>query len=122
MISLVVPVYQEAENIQPFLRDLERAVREPHEVLVVYDSPEDSTLPAIAALDPPCPAVRLVHNTLGKGVLNALKAGLQPSRGGVADVLMADWFDEPKDVATRAALIRRVADRVAGSHYAPGGR
>src|SRR5205823_4300965 len=83
MISLVVPVYQEAANIQEFLRGVESAVREPHEIVIVYDFPEDNTLPAIAALEPPCPAVRLVHNTLGKGVLNALKAGLQASRGDV---------------------------------------
>src|SRR5919205_238635 len=98
-ISIVVPVYQEADNVQPFLRDLERQVREPHEVLIVYDFPEDSTLPAIAALDPPCPAVRLVHNTLGRGVLNALRAGFQASRGDVVVVMMADRSDDPNDVA-----------------------
>ena len=99
MISLVVPVYNEADNIQPFLRDVEAQVREPHEMLIVYDFPEDTTLPAVAAMQPPCPDVRLVHNTLGKGVLNALKAGFQASRGDVVVVMMADRSDEPQDVA-----------------------
>src|SRR5262245_2089462 len=81
LISLVVPVYQEADNIQALLRELESQVREPHEVLIVYDFPEDNTLPAVAAMRPPCPGVRLVHNTLGRGVLNALKAGFRASRG-----------------------------------------
>ena len=58
MISLVVPVYNEADNIQLFLRDAETAVTEPHETLIVYDFPEDNTLAAIAALTPPCPSVR----------------------------------------------------------------
>jgi glycosyltransferase involved in cell wall biosynthesis len=122
MISLVVPVYNEAENIQPFLRDVESAVREPYEILIVYDFPEDSTLPAIAALDPPCASVRLVHNTLGKGVLNALKAGFQASHGDVVVVMMADRSDEPKDVAEMARLVRAGADVVAGSRYTQGGR
>ena len=52
MISLVVPVYNEAANIGPFLRDVETQVREPNEILIVYDFPEDNTLPAIAALEP----------------------------------------------------------------------
>src|SRR6266851_1872825 len=50
LISLVVPVYQEAENIQLFLRDVETNVLDPHETLIVYDFPEDNTLPAVAAM------------------------------------------------------------------------
>jgi glycosyltransferase involved in cell wall biosynthesis len=122
LISVVVPVYQEAENIQPFLRDLQAHLHEPHEVLIVYDFPEDNTLPAIAALQPPCPQVRLVHNTLGRGVLNALKAGFQASRGDVVLVMMADRSDEPKDIAAMAGLVRSGADVVAGSRYTRGGR
>jgi glycosyltransferase involved in cell wall biosynthesis len=122
MISIVVPVYQEAENIQGFLRDLEDQLREPHEVLLVYDFPEDNTLPAVAAMQPPCPNVRPVHNTLGKGVLNALKAGFRASRGDVVVVMMADRSDEPADVTALAALVRGGADVVAGSRYVRGGR
>jgi len=122
LLSIVVPVYQEAENIQPFLRDLEDEVREPHEVLIVYDFPEDNTLPAISAMEPPCANVRLVHNTLGKGVLNALKAGFQASGGDVILVMMADRSDDPKDVSIMARRIREGADVVAGSRYVRGGR
>jgi glycosyltransferase involved in cell wall biosynthesis len=121
MISLVVPVFNEAENIQGFLTDVESAVLEPHETLLVYDFPEDSTLPAVAAMQPPCPSVRLVHNTLGRGVLNALKAGFQASKGDVVIVMMADRSDEPKDVAEMARRVRGGADVVAGSRYVKGG-
>jgi glycosyltransferase involved in cell wall biosynthesis len=121
MISLVVPVFNEAENIQPFLRDVERHVRLEHEVLLVYDFPEDTTLPAVAAMQPPCAGVRLVHNTLGRGVLNALKAGFKASRGDVVVVMMADRSDEPRDVDAMAGLVRGGADVVAGSRYVRGG-
>jgi glycosyltransferase involved in cell wall biosynthesis len=121
MISLVVPVFNEAENIQAFLRDAEAHVREPHETLLVYDFPEDTTLPAVAAMQPPCPSVRLVHNTLGRGVLNALKAGLAAIKGEMAVVMMADCSDDARDVAAMAALIRGGADVVAGSRYVRGG-
>ena len=122
LISLVVPVYQEAENIQLLLSEVETHVLEPHETLIVYDFPEDNTLPAIAAMTPACPNVRLVHNTLGKGVLNALKAGFKASAGDVVIVIMADRSDEPRDVAPMAALIRQGADVVAGSRYVKGGK
>jgi len=122
MISLVVPVYNEAANIQAFLRDVTNQVQKPHELLIVYDFPEDNTLPAIAAMQPLCPNVRLVHNTLGRGVLNALKAGFQASRGDVIVVMMADCSDEPRDVPAMAQLVRAGADVVAGSRYVSGGR
>jgi glycosyltransferase involved in cell wall biosynthesis len=122
MISLVVPVFNEAENIQAFLRDVEAHVGDAHETLLVYDFPEDKTLPAVAAMEPPCPGVRLVHNTLGRGVLNALKAGFRASKGDVVVVMMADRSDEPRDVGAMARLVREGADVVAGSRYVRGGR
>jgi dolichol-phosphate mannosyltransferase len=122
MISLVVPVFNEAENIQTFLRDVESSIREEHETLLVYDFPEDTTLPAVAAMVPPCPSVRLVHNTLGRGVLNALKAGLAASTGDATVVMMADCSDDARDVDAMAKLIRGGADVVAGSRYVRGGR
>jgi dolichol-phosphate mannosyltransferase len=122
MISLVVPVYNEAANIQAFLRDVESAVPSPHEILIVYDFDEDNTLPAIAALTPPCPCVRLVRNDLGRGVLNAIKAGFQASQGDVVLVMMADRSDDPHSVQPMAQLVREGADVVAGSRYVRGGR
>jgi glycosyltransferase involved in cell wall biosynthesis len=121
LISVVVPVYNEKDNIQPFVRDLERALWEPHEIVIVYDFPEDNTLPALAAMEPQNARMRLVRNTLGKGVLNALKAGFGAARGDVIVVMMADRSDEPADVAAMAKLVRSGADVVAGSRYCRGG-
>jgi glycosyltransferase involved in cell wall biosynthesis len=122
MISLVVPVFNEADNIVPFLRDVQAAVHEPHEILLVYDFAEDTTLPAVAAMQPPCRQVRLVHNTIGRGVLNALQAGFKASGGDVVIVMMADRSDEPMAVEPMAKLVRDGADVVAGSRYMRGGR
>jgi glycosyltransferase involved in cell wall biosynthesis len=122
LLSLVVPVFNEADNIQPFLRDLESAITEPVEILIVHDFPEDSTLPAIAAMEPPAHNVRLVLNTLGRGVLNALKAGFQAARGDVILVMMADRSDDSSSVSEMARRIRQGADVVAGSRYVRGGR
>jgi dolichol-phosphate mannosyltransferase len=122
MLSIIVPAYQEAENIELFLRELEHELQEPYELLIVYDFPEDSTLPVIAAMRPPCPHVRLVHNMLGRGILNALKAGFKASLGDVIVVMMADRSDDPRDVSAMAQLVREGADVVAGSRYVRGGR
>lgn len=122
-VSLVIPVYNEADNIGPTLRGIERDVPGDFEILVVYDFDADSTLPAIRALDPPVPNLRLVKNDLGKGVVNALRAGFAASVGtlGVV-VMMADLSDPPEHVAAMVDALRRGADVVAGSRYMTGGR
>jgi glycosyltransferase involved in cell wall biosynthesis len=122
MISLVVPVFNEADNIVPFLHDVAAALHEPHEILLVYDFSDDTTLPAVAGMTPANPNVRLVHNTLGRGVLNALKAGFKASHGDVVVVMMADRSDEPAVIAEMARLVRAGSDVVAGSRYVRGGR
>ncbi|MFA5799508.1 MAG: glycosyltransferase [Candidatus Peribacteraceae bacterium] len=122
LISIVVPVYNEAENIGPLLGDIETHVREPHETLIVYDFPEDNTLPAIAAMQPAPANVRLIHNTLGRGVLNAYKAGFAACKGDVIVPVAGDRADEPKDIPALVNLVRGGADIAAGSRYMRGGR
>ena len=129
--SIVVPVYNEAENIAPLLRGLVSTVVGNYEILIVYDFDEDSTLPAIAALDPPIAPLRLVKNELGRGVVNAIRAGLGAShiraglgasRGLGAIVMMADLSDPPEAIDPMVVRLRAGCDVVAGSRYMRGGR
>jgi dolichol-phosphate mannosyltransferase len=119
-LSIVLPVYNEAENIEPVLRGLESAVRTSHEIVVVYDFDGDTTVPVVRRLA--LPTVRLHHNTLGRGVLNAMRAGIGTARGDLILISMADGSDEPDDVDRMVALARRGADVVAASRYMRGGR
>ncbi len=121
IISIVVPVYQEADNIVPYLRDLESSVSEDYEALIVYDFPEDNTIAAVNGMSPPPRGVKLVHNTLGRGVCNAIQAGFQAAKGDVILVMMADRSDRASDVPLMAEKIRQGADVVAGSRYVRGG-
>lgn len=122
LVSIVAPVYNEAENIELFIRGVDAAISEPHETLIIYDFPEDNTIPAVQAMNPPSQSVRLVHNTLGRGVLNAIKAGFAESKGDVVVFMAADRADEPSDVPAMVKLIRDGADVAAGSRYMKGGR
>lgn len=122
LVSIVAPVYNEAGNIVRFLQGVEDNVQEPHEILIVYDFPEDNTLPAIASMQPQNPNVRLVHNTLGKGVLNAIKVGFRESQGDVIVFMASDCADTPSDVPAMVRLVREGADVACGSRYMRGGK
>ena len=87
-----------------------------------YDFDEDSTLPALAAMPDKPATVRLVRNSLGKGVANALIAGFAAARGDVIVTSMADLSDPPSVIPLMAAKIRdEGADVVSGSRYMRGG-
>ncbi len=121
-LSIVVPVYNEGEAVAPVLRSLTEAVRTPHEILVVYDFDEDTTVPVIARLASEHPAIRGHRNEVGRGVLNAMKSGIGASRGRYVLVSMADGSDEPAVVDRMVQLARDGADVVSASRYMRGGR
>ena len=50
MLSVVCPVYNEAENIEALLAALQSRTSIPKEVLIVYDSESDSTIPVVKAI------------------------------------------------------------------------
>ncbi len=120
-LSIVMPVYDEGPAVVPVLRALEAAMVTPHETLVVYDFDEDSTVPPVRSLGDELPAIRLVRNDLGRGVLNAMKAGFAVSRGSWVLVTMADGSDDPTVIEPMVALARSGVDVVAASRYMRGG-
>jgi glycosyltransferase involved in cell wall biosynthesis len=49
-VSVVLPVYNEGESAAPVLERLAAAIKTPHEIVVVYDFDEDTTVPVIERL------------------------------------------------------------------------
>ncbi len=120
-LSIVVPVFKEGEAVDPVMRALTAAIATPHEILIVYDFDEDPTVPVIARLHAELPAIRGLRNDLGRGVLNAMKAGIAEADGAYVLISMADGSDEPGVVDSMLALARDGADVVSASRYMRGG-
>lgn len=122
-LSVVIPVYNEGENVVSTLRGVVQGTRtRPIEVLVVHDFDEDTTVPVVQRLQGELPEVRLHKNTLGRGALNAMKSGLRAARAPFVLITMGDGSDDPADIDPMYALARGGADVVAGSRYMRGGR
>jgi len=121
-LSIVVPVYNEGENVVPTLRGVvEKTLTRPLEVLIVHDFDEDTTVPVVERLRAEMPELRLHKNTLGRGVLNAIKSGLAAAGAPYVLVTMGDGSDDPNDIDSMVQLARGGADVVAGSRYMRGG-
>jgi glycosyltransferase involved in cell wall biosynthesis len=121
-LSIVLPVYNEGEAVEPVLRGLASGVKTTHELVVVYDFDGDTTVPVINRLAAELPGLRGLRNDLGRGVLNAMVAGIAGTTAPYVLISMADGSDEPRIVDSMIALARDGADVVAASRYMAGGR
>lgn len=122
--SVVVPVFNESATIAAFCEAALEHLSGDYELLVCYDFEEDDTLPALAALPPEQkPAnLRLVRNTLGKGVRYAIEAGMRAAAAPVVVVTMVDLSDDLRDAEPMVKLVEDGCDVVCASRYMRGGR
>jgi len=115
-------VRNEGINLEIMLKMLKGLVEVPHEVLVVYDFPEDDSIPVIDAMQSQYPNLHGVHNTFGKGVINAIKAGVHHSRGTYVLIFAADEVGPVLAIDDMLALMDQGCDMVSCTRYAHGGR
>lgn len=124
LLQIVIPVYNEADNIAGTLGEIAAKVSVPHTIQIVYDFDEDSTLPAARRYIETHGAgnISLVKNAYGPGALNAIRTGLDRCREGAALVVMADGSDDIGIVDAMFSKLNEGYDLVCGSRYMKGGR
>jgi dolichol-phosphate mannosyltransferase len=124
---LVLPTYDEAENLERLVRALlpELAAAAPdHRVLVVDDASPDGTGRIADRLAAELPAVEVLHRPAKEGLGPAYLAGFARALAGGAERVLemdADGSHDPRDVP-RLLRAGDDADLVLGSRYVPGGR
>ena len=121
-LDIVIPVYNEGDNIVGVLRLLARDVKTPARVLICYDMAEDDTLPAIRA-NPDAHRglpVEFVKNP-GRGAHAAVMAGFAASTAPMVLVYPADDDFNSGILDRMADQARQGCDIVCASRFMPGG-
>jgi glycosyltransferase involved in cell wall biosynthesis len=121
-VSVVIPAYNEGEGIGPCLDRIFEAVRLPCEVLVVVDSPDDSTMPYLEKYAADEPRLRPTVNTYGQGPARAIRYGIDNSAAPVVVVTMADGCDDATQIDDLTRLVERGVVIAAASRYARSGQ
>ncbi|MFG3599434.1 glycosyltransferase family 2 protein [Micromonospora chersina] len=121
-VSIVIPVYNEGEAILPCMERILRDVLLPSEILLVHDTPDDSTVPYAEKIAVADSRVRPVLNTYGPGPANAIRFGIDAAQAPVTVVTMADGCDDPRQIDELARLVERGVVVAAASRYMPGGQ
>ena len=121
-VSVVIPAYNEGDDIVPVLDRIFEGVSLPCEVLVVVDMPEDTTIAVVEKYAEAEPRLRAVINTYGRGPANAIRYGVDNATTPVAVVTMADGSDDPRQIDALTLLVERGVAVAAASRYMPGGQ
>ncbi|MBF0463721.1 MAG: glycosyltransferase [Nitrospirae bacterium] len=120
-LAIIIPVFNEAENISATISVIENTVKTPHVIYIVYDNDDDNTVPVVKALKENGAAVELLKNPQ-KGACEAIKWGLKTAIGDYKLVTMADMSDDYGDVDKMCSLMDAGFDLVCGSRYCKGGK
>jgi len=133
-LSLVVPVYNERDNLEPLLLEIGRGLAGQgwrYEVLMVDDGSTDDSVAVLDRLRAAHPELRVVCFAANAGQTAALDAGFRRARGPIVVTLDGDLQNDPADiprlvrqmdgwdavvgvrVVRRDSLVRRVSSRIA---------
>lgn len=104
------------------LKILETIINVPHETLVVYDDKKDNTISIIKKIALKYTNIRPVFNPYGKGVINAIRAGVKNAKGMYILILCVDDVGPTLAIEDMVKLMDGGCDFVSCTRYKYGGR
>lgn len=116
-VSVVVPIYNEQENLPLLHAEISAALArlcEPAEVVYVDDRSTDGSLRVMQELRRGDPRVRIVRFRRNYGQTAALAAGFDAARGAIVVTMDGDLQNDPADIPALVARIAEGYDVVAG--------
>jgi glycosyltransferase involved in cell wall biosynthesis len=109
-------------NLRIMLRILRAVLVVPHEIIVIFDSDTDTSLPVIEDVRVEYKQVRPLLNTLGRGVAGAITAGVDAAHGERILIFAADEVGPVLAIEDMMALMDEGIEFVSVTRYAHGGR
>src|SRR5260221_6421218 len=119
--SIVVPFFNEQENIPPLymkLTEVMDSIGEPYELVFVDDGSRDSTFRVLSDIYEHDRRVNLIRLRRNFGQTAALKAGFDFARGAVIISMDGDLQHDPEEIPRFLEKIEEGYDMVSGGRYA----
>lgn len=121
LLSIVIPVYNEAGNIRLTMDAIKKNIHTPHEIIVVYDMNNDTTLPHLRKIMKQNKRVRAIKNIIKKGPSGAIRTGFAKAKTERILVMMADLCDDISKIDKYVKLVPAKTDILCPSRYCKGG-
>ncbi|MBW2995091.1 glycosyltransferase [Candidatus Woesearchaeota archaeon] len=118
-LSIIIPTYNEAENISSLIQDIYKHVNDA-EIVVVDDNSPDGTADIIQSLKKKFKNLKLLIRKEEKGLSSAVLAGFKIASGQNYCVMDAD-YSHPPEFIPRLRKELDDADMIFASRYVKGG-
>jgi dolichol-phosphate mannosyltransferase len=120
-ISIVIPTYNEKDNIIPLVERLSKTLADRNfEILLVDDNSKDGTVDMAASMAEKFP-VKVMVRTKERGLATAVLHGIKYAQGNIIGVMDADLQHPPEINAALLKALDEGADMAIGSRYVPKG-
>ena len=111
MLSVVIPLYNEEDNIIPLCEEIAAVLQgRPYEIVLVDDKSTDQTLKRI----PLRPEIRVLEFAKNTGQSGAMYAGIHAALGEIIVLLDGDRQNDPADIPKLLAELEKGYDLVCG--------
>ncbi|HWU51629.1 MAG TPA: glycosyltransferase family 2 protein [Tahibacter sp.] len=99
-LSVVVPVFNERDNIKPLIDEIVAALRGRHDFEIVYvdDCSKDDSLAVLQGLRSQVPELRVIKHISQSGQSTAVRNGVKSARGAWIATLDGDGQNDPADI------------------------
>ena len=119
-LSVVIPVYNEEENVQPLIVEIEAALvplGKSYEIIVVDDGSKDDTFAKLRSIHKCMNRLKVIRLRRNFGQTAALAAGLAHAQGAVVILMDGDAQNDPADIPALLRKLDEGNDLVAGWRY-----
>jgi glycosyltransferase involved in cell wall biosynthesis len=117
LLSLVIPVYNEADSLEPLVAEIDEALvayGSPYEIVFVDDGSTDGSFPVMKELAEARDDVRVVKLRRNFGKAAALSHGFAAARGDYIVTMDGDRQDDPAEIPNLTAPLMEGYDLVSG--------
>jgi dolichol-phosphate mannosyltransferase len=99
-LSVVVPVFNERDNVTPLVDEIVAALRGriTFEIVYVDDHSRDDSLAVLKSLQARVPELRVLHHVTQSGQSTAVRNGVKAARGAWIATLDGDGQNDPADI------------------------
>lgn len=122
-ISVILPTYNERENIIPLIDRILKAIPQEKEILVIDDNSPDGTAEAVASQYKENLSVRLIIRKTERGLRSAVQRGINEASGDIIVWMDCDLSMPPEKLPELVGkIINEGYDVAVGSRYVAGGK
>ncbi len=117
LLSVVVPVRNEEDNIAPLIAEIRAALDGvvDYEIIYVNDGSTDATPQRLAEIKQTCPQLRVIRHEKSCGQSTAVRSGVKAAKGDWIATLDGDGQNDPADIPKLIAALASGVELVGGN-------